>query len=133
VAIAGIEATLDLVHAGRADELPTRRMLTTPAAALHPLAVRVARALSACEGVAATAVPSRSQPGSGTAPHVFVDTYCVAVERRGASAERLARDLRHGTPPVFARIEDDRVLLDVRTLLPGDEDHLVAAFRGLPS
>jgi len=131
VAIAGIEATLELVAQGRADELPTRRMLILSAEQLQPVAQRVAAALGTCAGCTATVVPQRSQPGSGTAPHVFIDTFCVAVTRTGWSAQRLARELRHGEPVVFARIEDDRVLLDVRTLLPGDEERLLAAFQRL--
>jgi L-seryl-tRNA(Ser) seleniumtransferase len=131
VAIAGIEATLEIVAQGRADELPTRRMLITSAEQLQPVAQRVAAAIGACTGCTAAVVPQRSQPGSGTAPHVFIDTYCVAATRNGWSAQRLARELRHGEPVVFARIEDDRVLLDVRTLLPGDEELLLAAFQRL--
>jgi L-seryl-tRNA(Ser) seleniumtransferase len=131
VAIAGIEATLELIAQGRADELPTRRMLIASAAQLRPAAERVAAALGARAGCTAAVVPQRSQPGSGTAPHVFIDTFCVAVSKSGWSAERLARELRHGEPVVFARIEDDRVLLDVRTLLPGDEERLLAAFERL--
>ena len=53
-------------------------------------------------------------------------TWVVRLDPRGRSAERLAAQLRAADPPVFARIQDDAVLLDPRTLLPGEEDELVA-------
>ena len=131
VALAGIEATLELMLAGRGDELPTRRMLCASAAELEPRARAIAERLAALDGLTVEVVADRSQPGSGSAPHVFLDTFCLRVERAGSSAEKLARDLRHGDPVVFGRIADDRVLLDVRTLLPGDDDRLVRALEAL--
>ena len=56
----------------------------------------------------------------------------VAVRRRGLSPDALAARLRQHEPPVFARIQDDRLLMDVRTLRPGDAEAIAAAFRGLP-
>ncbi|MEZ5976972.1 MAG: L-seryl-tRNA(Sec) selenium transferase [Planctomycetota bacterium] len=131
-AIAGLERTLELMLEGRGDELPARRMLVAKADELRPLAERLAAEIGAVPGFAAEVVAERSQPGSGSAPHVFLDTFCVAVSRGDLSTERLARTLREGEPPVFARINGDRLLLDVRTLLPGDDAALAAAFRNLP-
>ncbi|HKX45715.1 MAG TPA: L-seryl-tRNA(Sec) selenium transferase, partial [Planctomycetota bacterium] len=71
------------------------------------------------------------QPGSGSAPDVFLDTWCVKVAVRGRTPDALAAALRAGDPPVFARITADAVHLDPRTLLPGDEARLVDAFRRL--
>lgn len=131
VALAGVEATLEMMLSGRGDELPTRRMLCARPDELEPLARALAERLGALDGLTAEVVADRSQPGSGSAPHVFLDSFALRVSRSGSSAQRLARDLRHGDPVVFSRITDDRVLLDVRTLLPGDEDRLVRAFEAL--
>ena len=125
VTIAGLEATLALVLAGRGDELPARAMLRASAAELKPVAERIARALSAL-GLKAEVVPERSQPGSGSAPGVFLDTFAVRV--RATSAMELAERLRRGEPPVFARIHEGALLVDPRTLLPGDEELLTRAF-----
>jgi L-seryl-tRNA(Ser) seleniumtransferase len=46
------------------------------------------------------------------------------VTPRGESAESLARRLRQASPPVIARIEDDVVLFDLRTVLPGEEEEI---------
>jgi L-seryl-tRNA(Ser) seleniumtransferase len=55
----------------------------------------------------------------------------VRVRLEGLSAAALAARLRQGEPPVFARISEDALLLDPRTLLPGDEERLRTAFRAL--
>ena len=47
------------------------------------------------------------------------------------SAERLAASLRAADPPVFARIQDGALLLDPRTLLPGDLEDLTGVFASL--
>ncbi len=128
VTLAGLETTIQLLLSGRGDELPARSMLLEPGEALRPVAVALAAELGGLQGVSAEVVPERSQPGSGSAPEVYLDTFCVAVKLQGRSTERLAVDLRAGDPPVFARIHEDRLLMDVRTLLPGDFEALVAAF-----
>jgi L-seryl-tRNA(Ser) seleniumtransferase len=47
-----------------------------------------------------------------------------------ASADRLARGLRAAQPPVIGRIENGRVVLDPRTVLPDQEDSLLRAVQG---
>ena len=67
-----------------------------------------------------------STPGGGSAPDVKLPSYAVALRGSGTSA--LAARLRRGEPSVVARLEDDALLFDVRTLLPGDEDRVVGRF-----
>ena len=128
VGIAGLEATLGLVLAGRGDELPVRRMLRASAAELRPRAEALARRLSELGGLQATLVESASQPGSGSAPAVTLPTVCVRVTHAKLSAGGLSAALRGASVPVFTRVHEGAVLLDPRTLLPGDEEDLVAAF-----
>ncbi len=127
-AIAGLEATLALVLFGRGDELPARRMMLLSAEEIRPRAEALARQLAALDELSTEVVAEESQPGSGSAPGVFLDTFCVRVTHAGRSADELAAALRRGTPPVFARIRDGALLLDPRTLLPGDGDELTRAF-----
>jgi L-seryl-tRNA(Ser) seleniumtransferase len=54
-----------------------------------------------------------------------VELVSRAVELRPDGVDRVAERLRHGDPPVVGRIVDDALLLDVRTVLPGQEDDLV--------
>jgi len=128
VGIAGLEATLELVLAGRGDELPVRRMLRASAAELRPRAEALARRLSELGALSATLVESASQPGSGSAPAVSLPTVCVRVTHAKLSAGGLAAALRGASVPVFTRVQDGAVLLDPRTLLPGDEEDLLAGF-----
>lgn len=131
VTIAGLEATLALYLAGRAHEIPARAMLLMPASELREVAERIARALAALPGLAAEVVPEHSQPGSGSAPGVTIDTFAVKVRAQGLSAGELAARLRAGEPCVFARVHDGALLLDPRTLHPGEEAALLRAFAGL--
>ena len=68
----------------------------------------------------------RSYAGGGSLPEHALDSWVVRIEAP-VGAERLAARLRTGRPPVLARVHDDRLILDVRTLLDGDEDRLVRA------
>ena len=131
VALAGLETTLELYLSGRADEIPSRARMLITAAQIRPVAEELARRLATLPGLSSSVIPERSQPGSGTAPGIFLPTFVVRVQRSGDSATALARRLRIGTPPVFARIQDGALLLDPRTLLTGDLERLVSAFTNL--
>ena len=127
VALAGLEATLELLLAGRGDELPSRRMLLAQPEELAPSAGRIAEGLVAL-GFQTKVEDGQSQPGSGSAPGVFLAGPIVRVVDPSRSAATLAGALRALDPPVFARIHDDAVQLDPRTLLEGDEEALLEAF-----
>ena len=96
----------------------------------RPAARRIAPALAALRA-SGRGAPRASQPGSGSAPDVFLDTFVRARRAAGALRERARAALRRGEPPVFARIQDGAVLLDPRTLLAGDLEHALEAFRQL--
>jgi L-seryl-tRNA(Ser) seleniumtransferase len=69
--------------------------------------------------------PSTAEVGGGSLPEAALPSFTVAV--RTTDLARLDGALRAFDPPVFARIAEDSLLLDVRTLLPGDEDTVVSA------
>ena len=133
VALAGLEATLGMLLAGRGDELPARALLLRDPDELRGAAQRIASELADTPDLELEVVQERSQPGSGSAPDVFLDTSVVRLRHARHSAGRLAERLRRGEPPVFARVQDERVLLDPRTLLPGDEALLVRAVKAVDS
>ncbi len=133
VTIAGLEKTLALYLAGRADEIPARAMLSAAKEVLGEEARAIARALERLPGLEVAVVEDASQPGSGSAPDVFLPTWVVRVRSAARSAEELSAALRRGEPPVFARIHEDTLVLDPRTLLRGDRERLIEAFRGLSS
>ena len=129
VTLAGLEATLALYLAGRADEIPARALMLRTKDELAVAAQRLAGALARLAGLTLEVVPEKSQPGSGSAPGIFLDTFALRVRLAGVSASELAARLRVGEPCVFSRVQDDAVLLDPRTLHPGEEELLVAAVR----
>ena len=131
VTLAGLEATLALYLAGRADEIPARALMLRTAAELETRAHALARELRGLAGLSVEVLPGQSQPGSGSAPGIFLDTFVLRVAQAGVGAGELAARLRAGEPCVFARVQDDAVWLDPRTLHPGEETALVAAFRAL--
>jgi len=116
---AALEATLEEYAAGRArSTVPVQRMLTMSAEAIHERAAALAGRIEAIAGWRATLVPGASQVGGGSAPGVELATWLIAVDRSDLTPDGLEERLRALTPPVIARIEHDRVLLDLRTVLP---------------
>jgi L-seryl-tRNA(Ser) seleniumtransferase len=76
-------------------------------------------------------VAGTSRVGGGAAPEVDLAGHLVAVRRPGRSAAWLERSLRLNAPPIIARVAGDRLLLDPRTLLEGDEEVLAHALARL--
>ncbi|HEY0709719.1 MAG TPA: L-seryl-tRNA(Sec) selenium transferase [Polyangia bacterium] len=116
--LAALEATLESYRAGSCrDELPVLAMLT---ASVATLAVRAERLLAALRPLAPTwtidVTAVRSAVGGGALPLAELETRALAIRHPSLSAEALARGLADGDPPVIARIHDDTVLLDLRTL-----------------
>ncbi|HEY9722188.1 MAG TPA: L-seryl-tRNA(Sec) selenium transferase, partial [Oscillatoriaceae cyanobacterium] len=128
LAIAALEATLKLyLQPERLTEtLPLFAMLAKTPAVLQREAEALAKRLSGIQGLTIAIVPGRSSVGGGTLPGVELDT-CLVALRSALSADELARRLRTGEPAVVARIADDALLLDPRTLLDGDVERLARA------
>ena len=66
----------------------------------------------------------QSVVGGGAAPGATLPTFVIAIQHANISADELAARLRRNDPPIIARVEEDRVLLDLRTVFP-DEDEVV--------
>ena len=128
---AALEATLDRIRRRTRDHHGSG-----PAHADDDAQTRSARAPTRCTtalgtltGWRAEVVPGVSAIGGGSAPGVELPTWLVAIAKDGLSADALEERLRRLTPPVIARIEDDRVLLDLRTVLP-QQDALLLSLLG---
>lgn len=63
-------------------------------------------------------VDGESVIGGGAAPSAVLPTRLVALTHRQHSAAEVCSRLRQSDPPVIARVEDGRVLLDLRTVFP---------------
>jgi L-seryl-tRNA(Ser) seleniumtransferase len=97
-------------------------MLAAGAGEIYQRARRIESRLSEA-GVTCEVVGTSGAVGGGTFPGIELPSHAVAIS--GADASGLARKLRAGEPPVIGRIVEDRLLLDVRTVLPGQEDELI--------
>jgi L-seryl-tRNA(Ser) seleniumtransferase len=129
---AALEATLAEYAAGRAAAtIPVRRMLTMTAGDIETRAKAVAAAINALGQCRCELLTGVSAVGGGSAPGVELPTLLVAVERRGLGPDAIDRQLRRGRPPVIGRIQHDRMVLDLRTVLPDQERALVAALESL--
>jgi L-seryl-tRNA(Ser) seleniumtransferase len=121
--IAGLEATLRHYVRGQATEnVPVWRMIAAPLDALAPRA-EAWRAALVGAGIDAEVVDARSAVGGGSLPGETLPTRALAVTA-GDSADALARRLRLADPPVVARIDRDRVIVDPRTVFP-EQDQTV--------
>jgi L-seryl-tRNA(Ser) seleniumtransferase len=131
ITIAALGATLLHYVRGEADrEIPVWRMIGAQAPEIEARARAWCAQLPAVEGVLAGVEPGASTIGGGSLPGETLPTHVLALHstRRAASwASATAAALRAGTPPVVARIEDNRVVLDPRTVLSEQDAPLVAA------
>ncbi len=124
--LAALHATmLHYVRGEAAEALPVWRMIGVPAV---ELAAR-AGALASLIGKRAGVQPGRSALGGGSLPGDELETRLVVLDAEGVpgGAEELTRRLRTGDPPIVARIEDGRVLLDPRTVPSGRDAELAVA------
>ena len=71
-------------------------------------------------------VDGESVIGGGAAPSAVLPTRLLAVTREGLSADEISARLRASEPPVIARVEEGRVLLDLRTVFPEQDEKVIA-------
>ena len=124
---AALEATLDSYARGNAEnEIPVMRMLAETTESLASRSRVIAEKLRSA-GSTVDVIDGNSVVGGGAAPGIQPVTSLVSIHPSGMSAAALERRLRLGDVPVIARLQDDRVLFDLRTVESGDEDLLVEA------
>jgi L-seryl-tRNA(Ser) seleniumtransferase len=114
--LAALEATLALYRdpAVALREIPVLAALTLGPEELSRRAVALAALLPA--SLTPVLVPGESAVGGGAFPGASLPTTLVALSAGSLGANGLALRLRLGDPPVIARVEQDRVLLDPRSL-----------------
>jgi len=125
-----LEATLKLFldQAVALREVPTLEMLRRTGDQLRGQAERLASGLrDRTVGAEVTTVSGFSEMGSGSLPTQGLATTLVAIAPGQIGADTVAKRLRLQEPPIFARIQEDRVLIDPRTLREGDDAIVVEA------
>ena len=117
-----LETTLRRLVLEEWEQIPALRMILTGAAAIRERAERLLERLPARR---AELAPGRSVIGGGSTPEQWLETWLIAV--RCEKPAELERRLRQGDPPVIARIENDRLVVDLRTVFPEQEAAMAAA------
>jgi L-seryl-tRNA(Ser) seleniumtransferase len=120
---AALEATLQQHAAGRAEDVPVMQMIALTAEAIGRRAEALASAL---RGTAwhTRIVDGVSTIGGGSAPGSALPTRLLELMRGDLTADQIEQRLRSLDPPIIARIENDRVVLDLRTVAPKDDDRV---------
>ena len=109
------------------EKVPVWRMMSTSEERLKARASDWQHRL----GRGAQVVRGLSTIGGGSLPGETLPTWLLALETDSVpdGAQGLARRLREASPPVIARIEEDKVVLDPRTVLPEEEDPMLEAVK----
>ncbi len=126
--LAALEATLRSYLADREDEIPALGLMRVPASHINSRAKRLARRLAMLRVPDIEVVASESLLGGGSTPmHSLPSTAVAITPPEGMTAQGLEVKLRSDDPAVVARIEKNRLLLDLRTVFETEEDALLAA------
>ena len=120
---AALEATLIAYVKAEHDAIPVIRMMRLSKAEVGRRAEAVAGKISSSR-LAVEIVDGDSVIGGGAAPSAVLPTRMLAISVGGLSADELAARLRASVPPIVARVEQGRVLLDLRTVFP-EQDEVV--------
>ena len=133
--LAALEATLELYRdpARAMAEIPTLAMLGVPYERLRAKAAALAASLRklGLDRLSVEPLDGVSRVGGGALPLAAPRTRLLAIQVKGLSATRLEQALRASDPPVITRLEDGRLLIDVRTLTGDDPALLRRALAGL--
>jgi len=118
-----LETTLRNLLLERWDQIPALRMISYSTDELRARAESFAARLE----VSSQLLEGSSLIGGGSTPEQPLASWLIAVESTDVAAAE--RRLRLGDPPVVARIERDRLLFDLRTVFPSEEEELARAIR----
>jgi L-seryl-tRNA(Ser) seleniumtransferase len=127
--LAGLESTLLLyldMETAR-QEIPTLSMIFQDSRLLKRRAQRVAAVIRRrCDDLSVSVIAVQSEVGGGSLPDVVIPSFAVSLQPGTMSVEHFEDKLRSLNVPVIGRIERDRLILDMRTILKDDEPFLVS-------
>jgi L-seryl-tRNA(Ser) seleniumtransferase len=129
--LAALEATLGAHQRDNAaSEVPVLQMLSLTAAEIEERARTVVEQIASTY-LQATLEPGESAIGGGAAPTSSIKSVLIALSHPRKSPSDLELQLRRSRPPVIARVAENKVLLDLRTVFPEDLAALVLTLKGL--
>jgi L-seryl-tRNA(Ser) seleniumtransferase len=119
-----LETTLRSLVLERWDEVPALRMIAQTAEALR---VRAESFLGRLDGLRASVIEGSSMVGGGATPGQSLPSWLIAIDCD--DVVEVERRCRWSDPPVVARVEDGRLLIDLRTVFVSEEDELARIIR----
>ena len=128
---AALEATLLEYVRQNHDAIPFLRMMRLSAEQIRARAEAMRAKLSTAHKLQIEVISGESLIGGGSAPTSTLPTFLLAVTAGHLSADELAARLRQHNPPIVARVEEGRVLLDLRTVFENEEADVVKALQSL--
>jgi L-seryl-tRNA(Ser) seleniumtransferase len=127
--LAALEATLAAFQRDKAfDEVPVLQMLSLTTTEIEERATALIKELGPT-GLNLELEPGESAIGGGAAPTSTIKSVLIALTHPHKSATELEQQLRTSLPPVIARISEEKVLLDLRTVALPDFPALIAALK----
>ncbi|HEY4678751.1 MAG TPA: L-seryl-tRNA(Sec) selenium transferase [Candidatus Angelobacter sp.] len=119
---AALEGTLMEYIRQNHNAIPFARMMRLPAQEIRVRAEGMQKQLSGAAHLKTTIISGESLVGGGSAPTSSLPTFLLAVSAESLSADELAARVRRNDPPIIARVEEGRVLIDLRTVLDAAEE-----------
>lgn len=129
---AALEGTLVSYVKKDHNAIPALRMMYLPKEEISRRAEAVAVKARSAE-LKIEVIDGESVIGGGAAPSAVLPTRLLAITRDGLSADEISARLRASQPPIVARVEEGRVLLDLRTVFPEQDAAVIAALSALCS
>ena len=130
---AALEATLMEYVRQNHEAIPFLRMMRASAEEIRARSQSLQARLAPANHLRTVIVSGESLVGGGSAPTSTLPTFLLAITAQPLSADDLAARLRMNNPPIVARVEEGRVLLDLRTVFPEEEAELVRALMEIVS
>lgn len=110
--------------------IPTLRMLLEGPQSIRKRAEKIASGIRrGVPNANISVIEDLSEAGGGSLPGVVLPTYAVAVRMGKISANRIEERIRKGNPPVIARIREDALILDARTISPDEVGPVIESVR----
>jgi len=128
-----LEATLMEYVRRNFQAIPFVRMLHSSAEEIRSRAESLMERINPASTLKMELITGESLVGGGSAPTSTLPTALIALTAQSLSADQLAEHLRLSDPPIVARVEDGRVLLDLRTVFADEEEFLVGALKRITS
>ena len=124
---AALEATLLAYVKHDHDSIPVLRMMRLSKDAIRMRAEEIADKIRSPR-IAVDLIDGESVIGGGAAPSAALPTCLLAITSIDFSADKLAEQLRKSDPPIISRVQENRVLLDLRTVFPEQDKFIAQAF-----